>query len=196
MPAAQAAIAPEQGMAADSSVFTDAQPLRFQGQYYDSETGLHYNRFRYYDPDTGRFVSQNPIGLQGGNNLYQYAANPSGWIDPLGLQAKSSCQCTFVNLASPKRTNHILHGDKTGGGHLYPGKPGKTPFPNNWTADKIMHEISDIATDPKVAAIPVRGGRTKSNAVRDGVDIEVILEAPKKGGEIVTGYATNLPRNR
>ncbi|WP_428738569.1 RHS repeat-associated core domain-containing protein [Sulfurimonas sp.] len=61
------------------------QPLRFQGQYYDHETGLHYNRFRYYDPDIGRFVSQDPIGLLGGNNLYQYAPNPISWIDPLGL---------------------------------------------------------------------------------------------------------------
>ena len=62
------------------------QPLRFQGQYYDAETGLHYNRFRYYDPDAGRFVSQDPIGLAGGINLYQYAPNPLGWIDPLGLK--------------------------------------------------------------------------------------------------------------
>ncbi len=63
----------------------DTQPLRFQGQYFDAETGLHYNRFRYYDPDVGRFVSQDPIGLLGGENLYQYAENPSTWIDPLGL---------------------------------------------------------------------------------------------------------------
>ena len=61
------------------------QPIRFQGQYFDQETGLHYNRFRYYDPDVGRFVSQDPIGLAGGNNVYQYAPNPIGWIDPLGL---------------------------------------------------------------------------------------------------------------
>jgi len=61
------------------------QPLRFQGQYYDAETGLHYNRFRYYDPDAGRFVSQDPIGLAGGLNLYSYAPNPLSWIDPLGL---------------------------------------------------------------------------------------------------------------
>ncbi|CAA6810584.1 MAG: Rhs-family protein [uncultured Sulfurovum sp.] len=66
------------------------QPLRFQGQYYDQETGLHYNRFRYYDPDVGRFISQDPIGLLGGNNLYQYAPNPTGWVDPLGLM---SCDC-------------------------------------------------------------------------------------------------------
>jgi len=61
------------------------QPLRYQGQYFDAETGLHYNRFRYYDPDAGRFVSQDPIGLAGGVNLYQYAPNPLSWVDPLGL---------------------------------------------------------------------------------------------------------------
>ncbi|NIE52507.1 type IV secretion protein Rhs [Pantoea sp. Ap-870] len=66
------------------------QPLRYQGQYYDAETGLHYNRFRYYDPDAGRFISQDPIGLAGGLNLYQYAPNPLAWIDPLGLQRKCS----------------------------------------------------------------------------------------------------------
>ena len=60
-------------------------PLRFQGQYHDEETGLHYNRFRYYDPAVGRFTTQDPIGLMGGENLYQYAPNPTGWVDPLGL---------------------------------------------------------------------------------------------------------------
>ena len=60
-------------------------PFRFQGQYYDEESGLHYNRFRYYDPEIGRFVSQDPIGLQGGMNLFEYAPNPVGWIDPFGL---------------------------------------------------------------------------------------------------------------
>ena len=65
------------------------QNLRFQGQYYDEETGLHYNRFRYYDPDIGRFVSQDPIGLAGGINTYQYAPNPISWIDPFGLTKTS-----------------------------------------------------------------------------------------------------------
>ncbi|MCE3602623.1 RHS domain-containing protein, partial [Massilia sp. P8910] len=67
------------------SAVEHAQPIRFLGQYHDSETGLHYNRFRYYDADYGRFVSPDPIGLSGGNNLYQYASNPISWIDPLGL---------------------------------------------------------------------------------------------------------------
>ncbi|KPX25322.1 hypothetical protein ALO72_200156 [Pseudomonas syringae pv. delphinii] len=60
------------------------QNLRFQGQYFDVETGLHYNTFRYYDPEIGRFITQDPIGLSGGDNLYLYAPNPYGWVDPLG----------------------------------------------------------------------------------------------------------------
>ncbi|QOF86771.1 RHS domain-containing protein [Pseudomonas sp. ADPe] len=60
-------------------------PLRFQGQYYDTETGLHYNRHRYYNPNTGRFLNPDPIKLAGGLNHYQYVPNPTGWVDPLGL---------------------------------------------------------------------------------------------------------------
>jgi RHS repeat-associated protein len=60
-------------------------PLRFQGQYFDHETGLHYNRFRYYDPEIGRYLSKDPIGFAGGLNLHAYVANPTQWVDPLGL---------------------------------------------------------------------------------------------------------------
>ena len=69
-------------------VNTVDNPIRFQGQYYDSESGLHYNHFRYYDPKTGRFISQDPIGLLGGINHYQYAPNHINWVDPLGLSCK------------------------------------------------------------------------------------------------------------
>ena len=60
-------------------------PIRFQGQYHDHETGLHYNRYRYYDPKIGRFISKDPISYLGGLNLYVYAPNPVGWADPWGL---------------------------------------------------------------------------------------------------------------
>ncbi len=62
--------------------------IRFQGQYFDEESGLHYNRHRYYDPNIGQFTTQDPIGLLGGVNNYQYAPNPTGWIDPFGLTCK------------------------------------------------------------------------------------------------------------
>lgn len=57
-----------------------------QGQHYDDESGMHYNRHRYYDPALGRYISQDPIGLRGGWNLYRYTSNPSRQVDPLGLE--------------------------------------------------------------------------------------------------------------
>ncbi|EPB0482250.1 RHS repeat-associated core domain-containing protein, partial [Providencia stuartii] len=76
-----------QRQARPTGEFNSEQNLRFQGQYFDKETGLHYNTFRYYAPDLGRFTQQDPIGLAGGLNLYQYAPNPLTWIDPWGLSA-------------------------------------------------------------------------------------------------------------
>ena len=61
------------------------QLIRLPGQQVDEETGLYYNRHRYYDPQQGRYITQDPIGLRGGINLYTYPLNPIRYIDPLGL---------------------------------------------------------------------------------------------------------------
>ena len=60
------------------------QSFRLQNQYCDLETGLHYNLMRYYEPEAGWFVNQDPIGLAGGENFYQFSPNTQSWIDPLG----------------------------------------------------------------------------------------------------------------
>lgn len=59
--------------------------LRFPGQYHDIESDLHYNFQRYYDPKLGRYISQDPIGIDGGLNLYEYGPNPINYVDPCGL---------------------------------------------------------------------------------------------------------------
>jgi len=82
-------------------------PIRFQGQYYDNESGLHYNHFRYYDPQSGRFISQDPIGLLGGINHYQYAPNHINWIDPLGLACKEAAVLAGAAVARPLPTSPL-----------------------------------------------------------------------------------------
>mgnify|MGYP000979320550 CR=1 FL=1 len=59
-------------------------------QYADREAGLHDIFFRYYEPDAGRFVNQDPIGLEGGKNFYSYSSNTTKWIDILGLCVKEA----------------------------------------------------------------------------------------------------------
>ena len=109
------------------------QAFRFQGQYHDSETGLHYNRFRYYDPDVGRFVSQDPIGLAGGNNPYQYAPNPNSWIDPFGLTPSCGSALRIIMQmldSGKKRDIGIAVGSKAEAEEILrayissPGQPG------------------------------------------------------------------------
>ncbi|SFO05770.1 RHS repeat-associated core domain-containing protein [Variovorax sp. PDC80] len=80
------------------------QNLRFPGQYLDRDTGLHYNTFRFYDPDIGRFISPDPIGLAGGANLHLYAPNPVSWIDPWGW----SCGDQKINWKSVKQFGHAF----------------------------------------------------------------------------------------
>ncbi|EDT2944254.1 RHS repeat protein [Salmonella enterica subsp. enterica] len=68
------------------------QVIRLPGQQYDDESGLYYNRHRYYNPGQGRYITQDPIGLKGGWNLYQYPLNPVVNIDPLGLWQDDSME--------------------------------------------------------------------------------------------------------
>lgn len=82
-----------------SAAWNTPQNLRFQGQYLDRETGLHYNTFRYYDPSGGCYTQMDPIGLAGGLNTYTYVVDPLIYFDALGL----SC-----NVIKAKSRNDAL----------------------------------------------------------------------------------------
>jgi len=85
-------------------IATVENPFRFPGQYYDQETGLHYNYFRYYDPTTGRYVTPDPIGLEGGINLFVYVKNnPLKYKDPRGT---TECDDELNECL-----NHAMKGD-------------------------------------------------------------------------------------
>ena len=122
----------------------ELQPFRFQGQFYDGETGLHYNRFRYYDSDVGMFISRDPIGLLGGNNVFQYAPNPIGWIDPWGLAKTTNLSALDkmsieASQVLPERTRSAVtvavgRGES---GQLYVSTSEKTTRPaiRDWASD-------------------------------------------------------------
>ncbi|WP_236202583.1 RHS repeat-associated core domain-containing protein [Pseudomonas lactis] len=103
-------------------------PLRFQGQYFDAESGLHYNRHRYYNPDIGRYLTPDPVKLAGGINGYRYVPNPTGWVDPLGLSCKIGvCPGSKFDLVHTKKlSSGVLVAHEKSGGHLIKKHIGQT----------------------------------------------------------------------
>lgn len=83
-------------------------PLRLQGQYFDKETGLNYNRFRYFDPDICSFISQDPMGLEAGLNVYAYAPNVWTWTDPLGLKKHKANRVRKTKKGSSRKYKYNM----------------------------------------------------------------------------------------
>ncbi|WP_339468679.1 RHS repeat domain-containing protein, partial [Pseudomonas sp. EL_65y_Pfl1_R83] len=86
-------------------------PLRFQGQYFDQESGLHYNRHRYYNPDVGRYLTPDPVKLAGGINAYRYVLNPTGWVDPLGLSTCPGTDACKPSGSAQNPAKGVDHGE-------------------------------------------------------------------------------------
>lgn len=111
-------------------------PIRFQGQWADPESGLHYNRHRYYDPDATQYLTPDPIGLLGGIRPQGYVDDPNGWVDPLGL-----ARCTVNDCPAGGRGNigGITVGPYStiGGHHLNQGAAYRSqiPYRDGLTAD-------------------------------------------------------------
>ena len=130
--------------------------LRFPGQYYDAETGLHYNYHRDYDPATGRYLTPDPIGLAGGLNLYSYVSNnPINWIDPPGLAPYTNNS----GVPIPYKPEHIEYqppstaqpGDTVDADGIYSPPGTKNPvclkIPNNCSASTDASGRTSVKCD-------------------------------------------------
>lgn len=94
------------GLVTVDTASTVENNLRFPGQYFDAETGFHYNWHRYYDPETGRYLTPDPIGLDGGINPYSYVrGNPINFVDPTGLIGL--CEIATTLIPFPKEIPFI-----------------------------------------------------------------------------------------
>lgn len=118
----------------------ELQPIKFQGQCLDTETGLHYNRFRYYDSDVGMFISRDPIGLLGGSNVFQYAPNPVMWIDPWGLSTVY-LRNTEVYVGKAKVDARTRYGNKSRATDIF------TDIPNTDTAQGVEQIVYEEMLD-------------------------------------------------
>ena len=106
-------------------------PFRYPGQVYDGETGLCYNRFRYYDPEEGFYISQDPIGLAGENpTLYGYVGDVNNWTDVLGLSAKPETATQWEH-----RFNNLDPSEQYGAAK---GKLQKVANRNGWTQNNTL----------------------------------------------------------
>ncbi|WP_162900908.1 RHS repeat-associated core domain-containing protein, partial [Escherichia albertii] len=132
---------------------------RYQGQYLDRETGLHYNLHRYFAPECGRFIQPDPIGLAGGINLYAYAPNPLSWIDPLGLKCWSTARKDFwINEAK-------INPHKYSPANLARMNDGHAPRMRVevFNRKKKIFEIKDVSMDIHHRSLPQRSGTPKAN---------------------------------
>ncbi|MFJ5481497.1 RHS repeat-associated core domain-containing protein, partial [Pectobacterium carotovorum] len=146
------------GDAANEEVYCE---LRYQGQLYDAETGLYYNRHRYYDAESGQYLSPDPIGLLGGIRPQAYVHNPLIWVDPLGLTEKEGVT-TFYHAGNiqgpidPSKGRANLDFNPAGQGGFYV------------TTDKVQaEEWSKLRDHPTIAQFDIPNSELTKLDIKD-----------------------------
>ncbi|MDJ1493621.1 RHS repeat-associated core domain-containing protein [Cytophagaceae bacterium DM2B3-1] len=166
------------GQVRECSGDVDFVPFRFQGQYHDRETGLYYNRFRYYSPQEGMYVSQDPIGLLGGKRLYAYVHDPNKWLDVWGL---------YKTALGISPTNQELQYDF---GYISDDnwrQKGITPCEmNEKTFAKYFDKVVKKADEIHFSIVGLDPNKVKAA----GLDFEVV------NGELKRGNVTNVELNK
>ncbi|CDH22392.1 RNase A-like domain-containing protein [Xenorhabdus bovienii] len=149
--------------------------LRFAGQWLDEESGLVYNRFRYYSPDTGQYISPDPIGLLGGFNPYSYVHNPVGFVDPYGL-AGGGCGNIKQGVLNNTEPTWLKHHEKLGG-HAIARHVEKTDA-------ELLGRLTSTS-GPKIS-----GSSTYTNG---HIAEKVISQTIKDNRNTVNAWARNVP---
>ncbi|ANS66948.1 RHS/YD repeat-containing protein [Streptomyces lincolnensis] len=160
----------------DSSAYI---PLRFPGQYYDPETGLHYNYFRHYDPETGRYTSPDPLGLAPAPNPDTYVDNPLSACDPLGLMPKYTKE-----ERAQKRINKVVDDivDRAQDGEFRK----RHDYHGDTRHDFSDERVVEILKNPD--AVYHSTGTAGTFTFRQGDDIVVIDGPGTTQGQAITAY--------
>lgn len=147
-------------------------PFRYQGQYEDVETGLYYNRFRYYDADVGKYISEDPIRTDGGIELYNYVYDPNDWIDPAGLAKKkagySNESGLKVKVAKKNKIDRKLLNKPKKRGQAPTFKKDKTPVEIHHVGQKKEGPFKEMHWDDHRGA-----GNDKKNHPNKGLPSKV-----------------------
>ncbi len=128
-------------------------PLRFPGQYADRETGLNYNYFRYYDPETARYISADPLGLAPAPNHYAYVASPFTEVDPLGL---ASCLDALSKSGQRPDKGKLTRAGREYQKHMNRGDLDVVPGKELDSTGQYL--LDDILTNPNTTQVPVNSG--------------------------------------
>ena len=167
------------GTTAWARTSTTYTPLRFPGQYYDPESGLHYNVFRHYDPATGRYASPDPLGLAPAPNPVAYVNNPHRECDPLGLMPKYSKEERAQKRAL-KTTDDVIAKAQDNRFRKHPDYHADTR--HGFTDERVL----EILKNPD--AVYHSTGSAGNLIFRQGEDV-VLLHGPgSEAGQVITAY--------